>query len=376
MKITAYSRSVPKNGAGTGNWTAPRAVTFIFFAAAIIFLSGLSRAHAAPPEGVSESGSTRGFEAKFMDVAGVRTRYYDEGSGEPLVLIHGGGAPLLGMASANTWIPVLGHIAKRFHVYAPDKLGSGMTDNPADPDDLNIAGEVQHIYEFVKALGLKKIHLVGQSRGGGLVFLFAVQHPELLHTLVIVDSSTAAPTAGDDRRRRWQTIFRHCPATPPTARWVCQYKALSYDPDTVDDVFIAASVYMMSQPRRQETQAMMTPERRKRNNALTNKMNHEAYGRMAEASIPSPQGGETSGNIMQMPVLIYWAKNDPSVLPIQGYSLFNIIAENNPKARMLFTNKAGHFHYREQPEEFSHSVISFIDYWMGRTSMKAALSTP
>lgn len=376
MKIATHSHIEIVTRAWTENWIVSRSLVFIFFAATAILLTAISGADAAPPEGVSETGSIDGLEARFIDVKGVPTRYYDEGSGEPLVLVHGGGAPLLGMASANTWTPVIAHLATRFHVYAPDKLGSGMTGNPADPDDLTIAGEVQHIYDFVRTLGLEKIHLVGQSRGGGLVFLFAAQHPELLHTLVIVDSSTASPTAGDDRRRRWQTIFGNCPLKPPTARWVCQYKALSYDPDTVDEAFIASSVYMMEQPRRQETMAMMTPERRQRNNAVTNELNHEAYRRMAQASIPEAQGGGPANQFMQMPILIYWAKNDPSVLPVQGYSLFNIIAENNPKARMLFTNKAGHFHYREQPEEFSHSVISFIDYWMGRTKMKAASPGP
>lgn len=339
--------------------TANRSIILTLGIALFCWLS-IPEATAAPPVGVSESGSIDGFEAKFIDVKGVRTRYYDEGSGEPMVLIHGAGAPLLGMTSANTWTPVIGYLATRFHVYAPDKLGSGMTGEPADPNDLTIAGEVQHIYDFVQALGLEKIHLIGQSRGGGLAFLFAVKYSELLNTLVIVDSSTASPTAGDDRRRRWEIIFSECPLEP-VSRWVCQYKALSYKPENVDELFVASSRYMLSLRKRQ---TVMSPEGRRRNNVVTSKMNHDAYHRIM------------TERVLQMPVLIYWGKNDPSVLPVQGYSLFNIIAEHNPKARMLFTNKAGHFHYREYPEEFSHNIIGFVDYWMGRTAMKAASSGP
>ena len=104
-------------------------------------------AFAQLPPGVGPNGENGGFTAKFVDVNGVRTRYYEEGSGEPMVLVHGSG--FAGTASANTWVPVLGLLAKRFHVYAPDKLASGMTDNPKSDADLNIRGEVQHIVDFI-----------------------------------------------------------------------------------------------------------------------------------------------------------------------------------------------------------------------------------
>ena len=138
-----------------------------------------------------------GLKAKFIDAGGIRTRYYDEGSGEPMVLVHGTG--FSGVASANTWSLNIPGLSARFHVYAPDKLASGLTDNPGSDDDLNIRGEVNHLYAFVKALGLTRFDLVGQSRGGGAAFLFAVAHPEMVKTLVIVDSATIAPVAGDDR---------------------------------------------------------------------------------------------------------------------------------------------------------------------------------
>ena len=68
-------------------------------------------------------------QAKFIDVDGIRTRYYELGSGVPVVLCHGSNWE--GAASANTWTLNLGGLAKSFHVYAADTLGTGMTDNPA-----------------------------------------------------------------------------------------------------------------------------------------------------------------------------------------------------------------------------------------------------
>jgi hypothetical protein len=58
-----------------------------------------------------------------------------------------------------------------------------------------------------------------------------------------------------------------------------------------------------------------------------------------------------------------WAKNDPSVLPEQATALYNIVAESNPRAWLLFTNRGGHFHYREHPDEWNRNVTNFVTAW-------------
>jgi len=320
-----------------------------YFVAALMTL-GLSIMGNPTPSAMAEvgpNGENGGFTAKFIAVNGVRTRYYDEGTGEPMVLVHGSG--FSGTASANTWAPNIAGFAEEFHVYAPDKLASGMTGNPASDEELNIRGELQHLYDFITALGLDRIQLVGQSRGGGLAFLFTVAHPEVVRTLVIVDSATASPPAGDVRPHRRQRLFAGCAPLPEGFK--CQQSALYFDPSPVSDDFVDAAAFMKDQPKARETERRNTESVRRRNSVMTSEMNHEAYHRIL-----------TEG-ILQMPILLYWAQNDPSVLPMQAYSFFNILAETNPYARLLFTNRGGHFHYREQPEEFVHNVTSFVDFW-------------
>ncbi|HEY8509433.1 MAG TPA: alpha/beta hydrolase [Steroidobacteraceae bacterium] len=322
----------------------------------VLLVCFASAAHAERPATpyVSESASIDGFEAKFIDVKGVRTRYYDEGAGEPLVLVHGGGGPTEGgySANANLWTPVLGRLAKRFRVLAPDKLGAGMTDDPKDLNDFTIAGEIQHIHDFIETLGLKQVHLVGQSRGGGLAFLLAVQHPQLVKTLIIVNSSTASPPAGDDRTRRRERVFSVCQRSEARDDSICGIEALSYQTDVPYNASLAASTAFLAKWNKEKgRRAPRTREMWQRSDQLTSRMNAEAYLRIRLEGV------------LQMPTLLYWSMNDPSVLPQQAISLFNIIADTNPRARLLFTNKAGHFHWREEPEEFSHTVMSFIDYW-------------
>ena len=92
---------------------------------------------------------------KFIDVGGIRTRYYEGGTGTPLVMIHGGQWPAT--SSADSWAPIFGKLTQRFHVYAFDKLGMGFTDNPKTDADWSIDGIIRHAYGFIKAVGVEQI---------------------------------------------------------------------------------------------------------------------------------------------------------------------------------------------------------------------------
>jgi hypothetical protein len=63
-----------------------------------------------------ETGSVI-YQAKFIDVNGIRTRYYDEGRGDVLLLIHGSRFSPWG--SANTWTRNVGGLAKKFRAWRP-----------------------------------------------------------------------------------------------------------------------------------------------------------------------------------------------------------------------------------------------------------------
>src|SRR5512132_733241 len=111
-----------------------------------------------PIEAAGPDGAIGGLKPRFVDVKGVSTRYYDEGQGEPMVLIHGG--MTAGSSTANVWSRNIPGLARRFHVYAVDRLGSGLTGNPVNDADYAYSGQVEHIYQFIQTMKLGKIHLV------------------------------------------------------------------------------------------------------------------------------------------------------------------------------------------------------------------------
>jgi pimeloyl-ACP methyl ester carboxylesterase len=292
------------------------------------------------------TGSLVGLEDNYVDVNGVRTRYYEAGEGEPMVLVHGSG--WVGSAMADTWVPVIPGLAERFHVFAPDKLASGMTGNPLADEDYNMQGMVEHMYQFIQTLDLGPVHLIGQSNGGGISFFLSVLHPEVVKTLVVVNSNTASPAYGPNDRMR---VLWDCPREPHCAEWPCRLRALSYSPDAFDDHFFEFGCYMSGLPKSQETRAKLAAGAGEPLRSQFDQWKEGIHARVRNEGL------------LQMPVLLYWGKNDPSAMLRGGLALYDIIAAKNPNARMTIVNHAGHFHYREHPEEFVQNITNFIDFW-------------
>jgi pimeloyl-ACP methyl ester carboxylesterase len=310
---------------------------------------------------VSENGATLGLEPKFIDVPAfgttINTRYYEAGQGEPVVLVHGGGFD--GRYSANHWDKVITGLGERVHVFAPDKLAAGMTDNPPDDKDLNIHGEVEHIYRFIQTLEVGRVHLVGQSRGAGLVMLLSAEHPDVLKTVTLIDSATASPEEACPGCTR---IARDpCSSDDPNEYWRCLMRNLCFDPDLAfDDEYWVAGNYMASLPKARETVARKAAIAA----ALGDRYDNNAEGYLEfKKALHERIRNEV---VVPVPMLLYWAVNDPQAPALRsGVALYDIYAQQHPNVRMSIINNAGHFFWREHPDEFIDTVVNFIDYWKG-----------
>ena len=108
-----------------------------------------------------------------------RIRYREAGSGDPVVLVHG----LL--TNAELWREVIPLLAQDFRVIAPDwPLGSHTI--PLGPHaDLTPSGLARIIADFLAALELEDVTLVGNDTGGAICQLVAANHPDRLGRLVL-----------------------------------------------------------------------------------------------------------------------------------------------------------------------------------------------
>jgi 2-hydroxymuconate-semialdehyde hydrolase len=126
--------------------------------------------------------STEATRRDLVDVGGHRIAYTRAGHGPAVVLIHG--IP----TNAYLWrnvVPSL--VAAGFEAITFDLLGYGASDKPADAD-LGIKSQSEILVEALRALDWSGGMLVGHDIGGGVAQLIAVDHPEIVTRLVLVDS--------------------------------------------------------------------------------------------------------------------------------------------------------------------------------------------
>ena len=122
---------------------------------------------------IANSPTAGAGEDKFFDSDGVRIRYIEQGTGEPVVLVHGFGG------SVDTWVRsgVFGKLAKNYRAIAIDCRGHGKSDKPRDPKRYG-RNMCLDILRLLDHLEIKRAHVVGYSMGGSLTLQLATIKPE------------------------------------------------------------------------------------------------------------------------------------------------------------------------------------------------------
>lgn len=121
------------------------------------------------------------FAAQYLDLPAGRMHYVDEGDGPAVVMVHGN----------PTWSflyrHLIRHLRPRYCCVAPDLLGFGLSDKPPDwsyqPQEhaANLAALIEH-------LGLSDLTLVVHDWGGPIGLSYAIEHPERVRRLVILNT--------------------------------------------------------------------------------------------------------------------------------------------------------------------------------------------
>jgi pimeloyl-ACP methyl ester carboxylesterase len=116
--------------------------------------------------------------ADYAQLGDVRTWYDEHGAGEPLVLLHPGGA------DARGWAPTLDALSARFHVFTPERRGHGRTPDVERPITYELMA--QDTIAFLEAVVGGPAHLIGWSVGAGVALQAALRRPDLARRLILI----------------------------------------------------------------------------------------------------------------------------------------------------------------------------------------------
>jgi len=125
-----------------------------------------------------------GIQEKFVQAGEYRTHYWEVGEGENVLMLHSADPGAGGWLEFRENMEALG---RQFRLLAPDIIGFGKTDSPTR--DLRHPAYVEHMVQFLDALGVKKTHLVGNCRGGLISISIAAEHPERVGRLILIGNA-------------------------------------------------------------------------------------------------------------------------------------------------------------------------------------------
>ena len=283
--------------------------------------------------------------AKFVTLDGVRTRYFEAGKGEDLVLIHGGKFGTF--YSAYHWSLNFHELSKHFHVYAFDKLGMGDTDNPKSDADYTMAAVIDHAWQFVRTLGIKNATLAGHSRGALPAARIAVDHPDLVKALVIFDSNTLPAEDPSMSYDFYTKLEVGAPPIPDREFILREPIANSYSQEHISEDFIEEMLRIGKLSR--------TIEARK-------KMEHflEAVflPSMREKKYETLKLIEAGG--LKAPTLIIWGADDRSSPLKLGIELLKVIGSVVDRTEFHAFNHAGHYVFREHAQKVNQLITHFV----------------
>lgn len=262
----------------------------------------------------------------IIDAGGISTNYHDMGEGYPTLFIHGSGPGVTAWANWRLVLPVL---ATQMRVIAPDIVGFGYTQRP---DGIRYGRQVwvKHLLDFIDALGLDKVNLVGNSFGGALALAMAVDHPDRLNKLVLMGSAGVDFELTPGLNAVWGY-------EPSITKMKALLKVFAFNHELVNDDLARMRYEASIRPGFQEAFATMFPEPRQAGIDML--------------AVPVQQLSS-----LKNPTLILHGQED-QVIPVKNsHTLFELL-EN---AELHVFRKCGHWVQIEYAERFASLLKGFL----------------
>jgi haloalkane dehalogenase len=139
------------------------------------------------------------FESKFVEVQGSRMHYVEEGTGDPVLFLHGN------PTSSYLWRNVIPHLSPLARCIAPDLIGMGKSDKP--DIEYRFFDHVRYVDGFIEALGLRNVTFVSHDWGSALGFHYARRHEGNVKGLAFMEA-IVRPVTWDEWPEQARGMFQ------------------------------------------------------------------------------------------------------------------------------------------------------------------------
>lgn len=285
-------------------------------------------------------------EERFVMAGGVRTRYFEAGTGPTVILLHGSSLAIDAWATWHLTIPTL---ARDYRVLAPDLVGFGLTDVSADGRHVPRLERRHHVSAFMDALSIARCSMVGHSEGGFIAAMLALDHPGRVSNVVVVSSGATAPRLGGDLDQPWESAA-----------------ARAYDVlggcETEDEFLQTNASLSLANPpafiniMRQNYRLARQRGQLERFKDAARARGDSDYTRIQEDHLLPFLGG------MQAPLFLAWSGRDPTVPVSRGLKLL----ERAPQADMYVFADAAHMLMIDRPHAFNATLAA----WLGDSNLE------
>jgi len=202
-------------------WVITGAVVLVGLAAAVLVLFAAWTARQVekrlPPRG------------DFLTVDGARIHYIDEGSGPPILFIHG-----LAGQTGNFTYALLDRLKRDHRVVILDRPGSGYSSH-APGVEATVSAQAEVISHFVQQLGLERPLVAGHSLGGAIALSLALNHPEEVGGLALIAPVTHRP---DDVPAAFKRLAIRSPLVRHAVAWtLATPMAIKHSRATLETLF-------------------------------------------------------------------------------------------------------------------------------------------
>ena len=260
-----------------------------------------------------------GVESHKVMIDGHKIHYYVRGqaAGKPIVLVHGLGG------RSEDWINIAPYLVRAgYRVYTPDLLGFGQSEEPRDAS-YSIPEQAALVVKYLDAMQLHQPDLAGWSMGGWIVQKVAVDHPERVRRLMLLDS------AGLNLHPDWNTrLF-----TPTNQSELDQLDALLMPRPPNLPGFLSMDILRAS------SRSSWVVKR-----ALASMLTaHDVM----DAELPS----------LKMPVLILWGDQDHITPLSEGRAIHALI----PLSRLEIAPGCGHLAPQQCAKQFGPEMVKFLE---------------